>query len=158
MGSNKLKKKAQESASYVMFIIVIFLVIFIFLLGMFSTRLIKARLSAKIKEDISNANYEFLVLDILKAPTQQGTIADIISSDFSKGNFDNTENEIKGIIETYLGRDTDWELFIEGDKIKSSCSIFGCSGKRHYSEAVLPLIDTMKKANIRVGLNLYFVK
>jgi len=158
MISKKLKKKAQEAASYVMFIIVLFLVIFIFLLGMFSTRLIKARLEAKIKEDITNANYAFLVSDILKAPAQQGTLADMLSGDFSSGNYDITENALNGIIETYLGKDTDWELFIEGDKVKSSCSIFGCSGKKHYSEAILPLIDTKKKENIRVGMKLYFAK
>lgn len=150
-------KKAQESASYIMFVIAIFLSVGIFVIVILSTNLIKERIKAEFKEDISNIDYDLLFLDILRTPIQDKTIADLIVEAYTNNNYVEVETQLNNILENYIHSNIDWKLYIDDKEVKNNCGIL-CNGKKQSYEVVLPLFDTKKRTYIKVTFALYLSK
>lgn len=150
-----MRAKKAELADYIIFFVVVFIIILIFSLALFHAFLIKGTLKFELNEKMKDANNDLLILDILKAPVKDMTMADIIVESYLSDNYAELETEMGRLVGEYMGTKTDWQIYIDDEKKKESCGIIGCNGKKHTYETQLPLINPTRKNNIKVTLSIY---
>lgn len=148
------RTKSQISVTNLAMVIPFITLWFFLYLIMLAPHFIKNKLEFQIKEDMSALNYDLLLLDILRFPSHDGNLADLISASYLNNNYEQLSNEIDAIFKKHIHRDVGWELFIERKLVKDNLGIFHQSKKQSY-ETILPLITQEKNLNIIVGLNIY---
>ena len=155
MINKNLGKKGVEAASYLVFALVLCLIGVVFAIVLFFQDFTFKGIQTELRLEVAEANYELLLMDILRVPIGDKTMADLIVTGHANNDYGAVEKELNTIMKTYLGANIDWEFFIDGEKKKDSCGFFGCKGEKHSFNTVLPLFYSQSKPDVVVMLNVY---